>query len=374
MMTRFVTTILIVIATAGCEPRGEVVLDPTAGRVGTVETIFVGTTRGADAETGVEFSKTRSQTARFARLDVSIPPDRELGNISWPRPNRQPDAKSEFLAVNEVIYPGAAGFRADLARTLANEARGAREAVIYIHGFNNNFAEGAYRIAQLGHDLGAKGAFVHYSWPSRAHPLAYAYDRDSALFARDGLEELLSQVEAAGAERMLLVAHSMGAALTMETLRQMAIAKNHALLSKISGVVLISPDIDVDVFRAQARRVGNLPQPFIIFTSKKDRALALSARLTGQHDRLGNVTDIEEIADLKVTMLDTTAFSTGVGHFNAGNSPALLIILGKLSEVDDAFTGDQTGRTGLLPGAVLTLQNATQIVLSPVAAISSAQP
>lgn len=369
-MTRFVAAILIVLSIAGCEPRGSIVIDPAAASVGDVETVFIGTTRGADPETGEEFGKIRNQEIRFVRLDVSIPPDRKLGEIKWPRPVGRPDPMTQFLAVDEDIYPKAADFRADLARALAKEARGAREAVVYVHGFNNNFAEGTYRLAQLGHDLGTRGVSVHYSWPSRGHPLAYAYDRDSALFARDGLEDLLREVEAAGAEHMLLVAHSMGAALTMETLRQLAIEKNHSLLNKISGVALISPDIDVDVFRAQAIRVGNLPQPFIIFTSKRDHALALSSRLTGQHDRLGNVTDIEEVADLKVTVLDTTAFSTGAGHFNAGNSPALLLMLGRLSEIDTAFTGDRTGRPGLLPGAVLTLQNATQIILSPVAAIS----
>ncbi|MCB2094496.1 MAG: alpha/beta fold hydrolase [Rhodobacteraceae bacterium] len=369
-MARFLIAIVVIAGLAGCEPRGSIVIDPAAAAVGDVETIFVGTTRGADIETGEEFGKARSQNIRYVRLDVSVPPDRELGEIKWPKLGRTPDPRTQFLAVDKEIYPEAVDFRADLARDLTKEARGAREAVVYVHGFNNNFAEGAYRLAQLSHDLGTKGVSVHYSWPSRAHPLAYAYDRDSALFARDGLEDLLRQVEAAGAERMLLVAHSMGAALTMETLRQLAIEKNRSLINKISGVVLISPDIDVDVFRAQATRIGNLPQPFIIFTSKRDHALALSARLTGQHDRLGNVTDIEEVADLKITVLDTTAFSTGAGHFNAGNSPALLLMLGRLSEIDTAFTGDPTGRPGLLPGAVLTLQNATQIILSPVTAIS----
>jgi esterase/lipase superfamily enzyme len=211
---------------------------------------------------------------------------------------------------------------------------------------------------------------VHYAWSSRGHPLGYAYDRDSALFARDGLADLLRQTQAAGAERILLIAHSMGAALTMETLRQIAISGDRALLDRIAAVILISPDIDVDVFRAQAAGIGTLPQPFYIFTSKKDRVLALSARLTGQRDRLGTIADIDEIADLKVTVLDTTAFSSGIGHFNAGTSPGLLAILGRLGEVDAAFARDRAGRAGVLPGVVLTVQNATQIVLAPVTALS----
>ena len=373
-MGHIARAVLIVLGLAACEPRGGVVIVPGAAEVGTVETVFIGTTRAPDPETGEEFGKVRSQKPRYARLDVAIPPNRVPGEIAWPRERRAPDPATQFLATREVVYSGAPDFRADLGRAFVRNGRQGREAVVFVHGFNNTFAEGTYRLAQLGHDLDLKGELVHYSWPSRAHPLGYAYDRDSALFARDGLETLLREVEAAGARRILIVAHSMGSALTMETLRQIAITGQKRLLGKISGVALISPDIDVDVFRAQALRIGELPQPFVIFTSKKDRALALSARLTGQHDRLGNVTEVAEVADLKVTILDTTAFSSGVGHFTAGDSPALIKILSRLADVGDAFAADQTGRTGLLPGAVLTVQSATEIVLLPVTALSGGAP
>ena len=36
---------------------------------------------------------------------------------------------------------------------------------------------------------------VHYAWPSAAEPLGYVYDRDSAIFARDGLDiNLMAQI------------------------------------------------------------------------------------------------------------------------------------------------------------------------------------
>lgn len=367
---RIVAGLALVAVLAGCSTRGSVVVVPAAAATGTVETIFVGTTRSADPEAGTDFGIGRSAETRYARLDVAVPPDRQPGTIVWPQGRMRPDPHRVFLATAEHLYPDPAAFRADLSSVLLGERRGTREAVVFVHGFNSTFAEGAYRLAQIGHDLDLRGAYVHYAWSSRGHPLGYAYDRDSALFARDGLADLLRQTQAAGAERILLIAHSMGAALTMETLRQIAISGDRALLNRIAAVILISPDIDVEVFRAQAAGIGTLPQPFYIFTSKKDRALALSARLTGQRDRLGTIADIDEIADLRVTVLDTTAFSSGVGHFNAGTSPGLLTILGRLNEVDAAFARDRAGRAGLLPGAVLTVQNATQIVLSPVTALS----
>lgn len=45
----------------------------------------------------------------------------------------------------------------------------------------------------------------------------------------------------------------------MQALRQMTIGGQQHTLNKIGGVVLISPDIDVQVFRAQAVRFRAAP-------------------------------------------------------------------------------------------------------------------
>lgn len=360
----------VALVLGACVQRGEIRLAPDARGVGTAETVFVSTTRGPDPDGTAAFGRVRELTPHYLRLDVSVPPDRQPGTIKWPRPTRPADPRTDFVTLSEQSYSGAGAFRGALSRAIAAQKDHRGEAVVFVHGFNTTFAEGIYRIAQLGHDLKQTGTLVHYSWPSRASPLGYVYDRDSALFARDGLEALLRDVDAAGARRIIIVAHSVGSSVLMEALRQLALEKDDGLMRKIGGVVLMSPDVDVDLFRAEAKRIGKLPQPFLIFTSKKDRALALSARLTGETDRVGNLANAAELADLNVTLIDTTAFSTGLGHFNAGNSPALLAILGKINDVDSAFAADRTGKTGLLGGAVLTVQNVTQIILSPVSAIA----
>lgn len=352
-----------------CTPRGEIRMAPEAVEVGAVRQVFVGTTRGDDLQTG-NFTGERVERLAFARYDVSVPPDRKAGEIRFPRKSAAPDPTRDFLTVAADRHETGARFRADLARALAASPRGGREAVIFVHGFNNTFGEGVYRIAQLAHDLELPGVAVHYSWPSAAQPLGYVYDRDSALFARDGLEQLITEVTAAGAESVLLVAHSMGSALTMETLRSLALRGDRRALSRLGGVILISPDIDVDVFRAQARAVGQLPQPFLIFGSPRDRILNLSARLTGQSERLGNLQDLSRLADLRVTYLDTGAFAEGAGHFTVATSPLLIRLLGRIGALNAALAAERAGRTGLLPGVVLTVQNVTSVVLSPVAGIA----
>ena len=110
----------------------------------------------------------------------------------------------------------------------------------------------------------------------------------------------------------------------------------------------------------------------MIFGSKGDRVLNLSARLSGAPERLGNLNDLSRIADLKVTYYDTEAFDVGSGHFNVGTNPALLQLLGGITGVDSAFRQDARSRVGLLPGLVLTVRNATEIILAPVGAIGEA--
>lgn len=348
-----------------CTPRGAITVFPDAALVGQVQNVFVGTTRSIDANG--EFTSKRTADVTYHRYNISVPPQHETGEIDWPR--GKPDPKRAFLTTDFVHFQTSKTFSSNLAKMLRNRPRGKREVVVFVHGFNNNFAEGVYRLAQLSNDMALPNPTVHYSWPSSGNPLGYGYDRDSLLFARDGLEELLHTVKSSGADRILLVGHSLGALLTMETLRQMSIADSKSLDKMISGVVLISPDIDVDLFRKQANRIGKLPEPFVIFTSKKDRALRLSARLSGKHGRLGNVQNVKELSKLHITLIDVTNFSDGLtGHFNAATSPALLQILRRLRGLDAAFRNDPSGRAGLIPGTVLTVQKATQIILSPARA------
>ncbi|WP_435257083.1 alpha/beta hydrolase [Thioclava sp. FR2] len=363
-----ISVFLLTLALAACAPRGAILVVPEAAKTGELMTVFIGTTRGR-SEAG-DFDKSRAETLSFARYDISIPPEREPGEIAWPPAHGKPNPKTHFLTAARTDFRDEPHFRADLATSLAHTGG---EAIVFVHGFNNTFAEGTYRIAQMAHDLEIPGTIVHYSWSSAAEPLGYAHDRDSALFARDGLEGLLREVEAAGAKRMIVVAHSMGSALTMETLRQVAIRGDKDVMERIRGVVLISPDIDIDVFRAQAHAIPKLPQPFVVFTSERDRILRLSARLSGQTDRLGTLTDVTRVADLPITFLDVAAFNRGSGHFNVGNSPALLRLLERIASVDQALIADRAAQTGLLPGVVLTVQNATQIILRPVAEIGTAR-
>lgn len=355
----------LVLALSACSQRGDFTAAPSGPSPATPEAIFVGTTRVADAN---GFGRDRADQASFVRYDIAIPPDRQPGEVNWPPKSRKPNVERDFLTLAETRFGSTPEFRKALGGAMGR--RGQTDAVVYVHGFNNTMAEGVYRVAQMHYDLKVPGVAVHYAWPSRASALGYVYDRESVQFARRGFEELLTEVKAAGARQVVIVAHSMGAALTMETLRQMVLRNGPGALDRVAGVVLISPDLDVDVFRSLAIEIGDLPDPFLVFGSRRDRVLGLSAQISGSGQRLGNLKDLTKIEDLDVIYLDTAAYNVGTGHLNLGENPALLSLFGGILGIDEAFRADARARIGLLPGLVLTVRNATEIVLAPVGAIT----
>ena len=122
----------------------------------------------------------------------------------------KPDPERDFVIAQQRQFETQAQFRTRLRQQLGRDGNASNEVVVFVHGFNNSFADTAFRVAQLANDLDLPGSVVTYSWPSRGHPLGYEYDADSALFARDGLQQLLENIQAGGAKRIVLVAHSMG--------------------------------------------------------------------------------------------------------------------------------------------------------------------
>jgi esterase/lipase superfamily enzyme len=331
-MTRAILICLTLLGLTACSPRGEIAVLPGQDS-GTVQTVYVATNRnpatGADPNTVQQnFGAARHPQLRFARIDVSVPPNHALGQIEWPG-QAKPDPTRHFVTTDGAIYDGQAAFRRALRRAPGAQAR---EIVLFVHGYNVNNAEALYRLAQVAHDYQAPVPVLAYSWASAGSPQGYAYDRDSVIFSRDGLEDLLTGL-AADDWQITVIAHSMGSQLVMETLRQISIAGRHSVLDNIEAVALISPDIDADVFVQQARRIQPFPQPFAMLVSARDRALGLSAWLTGTPARLGAIRSTDRLGGLPVEIIDLSAVEGGdtAGHATAFTAPAAIRMLRRLA-------------------------------------------
>jgi esterase/lipase superfamily enzyme len=325
---------------------------------GTVVPILVVSSRNLQADGSL--GSARGDGLSFGRYDVSVPPNRRAGSVTLARFAANP--RKDFSTINNEIFPSEATFRSQLKAQLLSRPAGRRTAVVFVHGYNTGYEDGLFRFAQFYNDVGLEDVPVHYSWPSAEKLLRYGYDRDSMLFARDGFEALLRSVIGAGAEKVLIVGHSMGSMLIMETLREIAIAGDGAVRSRLGGVILVSPDIDIDVFRAQVRRIGTLPKPFVIFSSKRDRVLQFAANEIYGNQRVGALQLDGELSDLDVNVIDVTEYSKGVlNHSTAITSPAFLKIIGNMRGFAGSFDSGFSAVGSEAPDALMAVDDADHI-------------
>lgn len=265
-----------------------------------------------------------------ARIVVSIPRDRKVGTIQFPR-TLPGDAATSF-----VVNAAAPVAHADLAKAFQTVKPGRRRAFVFVHGYNTSFDQAVFRFAQLSHDVDANAVPILFSWPSRGQLLDYKRDLDNASYSRTDLADLLvAAAQSPSIDEIVILAHSMGGWLAVEALRQIALQRG-GVPDKITDVILASPDLDVGVFRRQIEDMGPRRPRITLFVSQNDRALQLSRFIARGGTRLGAIDLSREeyrrqLAGLSdVTVLDLSALSSGdrIDHALYATSPAAVRLIG----------------------------------------------
>lgn len=293
--------------------------------------IFLATNRQRVPTEGHPFSAGRSLALNFARFDVTAPANRQLGQVPVGGHNPQ----RHFTATYRDIG-GRSQLIAEMNAALERLPPQSREIFIFVHGYNNTVSESLYRTAQIVTDFGIRSVPLHYAWPSAGSLPLYVFDRDSAIFARDGLADTIDLATQTKAKAVVLVAHSMGAFVAMEALRTLALRGKSATFERFGGIVLAAPDIDVDVFDSQLADIGTLSAPFTILVSQRDRAIGLSRFLAGGHPRVGNARDIAPLQRNGITVVDVSQVDGG-GHTVFAQSEAMTKLIENSRMARDAL-------------------------------------
>lgn len=340
---------LIVLAAAAfvsaCATRPGGLLEPVAPVAqATSISVLTISTRAPSSRPGFVYSGERGDQTTLAAVEVSIPPGHRIGRIETPR-GGSPDPTEHFAAseIRTLDEPGADQW----IETHATDGR----VLIYVHGYNIPFDYAVFRVAQIAVDSGLTAAPVLFTWPSRGHTFAYLYDRESTNFSRDALERTLRIACRNPQVRELnVLAHSMGAWLTIEALRQYAI-RDGAVCPKIQNVVLASPDLDIDVFLRQFEALGPDRPYFTFLISQRDFALRISRILSGGIQRLGATNPEAEPFKSKlestggVALIDLSSFARQgtLNHSKYASTPEVTKRLGELffqsrgRELPDAY-------------------------------------
>jgi esterase/lipase superfamily enzyme len=336
--------------------------------------VFVATTRERSTET-ILFSGERGTMGSYAAVDISVPRDHVVGELE--RPSSGAPTPSKHFTVTAARRLELPKIRAEVTAELARRAPQDRDVLVFVHGYNTTFADAAFRFAQIVHDSGFKGVPILFTWPSRGELLAYPYDRESALYSRDFLEQGLRSIsQNLGVAKMDVLAHSMGTLLTLEVLRQAQIRGDGNFNGKLRDVMLASPDVDLDVFRTQLR---SIQRPITVFVSKDDKALSFSRRFAGDKRRLGALSseDVESLAELKkhnVEIIDLSDVTTSdsLNHAKFASSPKIVAMIGKRLQADGGIAGAGSHVGDHLVGGVAGVVGSTVefAVNAPVALIT----
>ena len=251
----------------------------------------------------------------FGSAEVSVPRDRAPGEI--PRPSIwtlefRPDP-NKHMVLNSVTPIGDRdAFFNRVSRTVA--ASGRKEVFVFIHGYNTSFEGATIRAAQLAVDMNLDGAPILYSWPSRASLLGYQADTravaDQSLL-NEVADFLTDVANRTGAERVHLVAHSMGNRVLERSLDIIA-GRTPGQPPMFDEVVFAAPDVGVDEFEATWPRIVPTGERFTLYASQRDKALQISAQIN-QMSRVGDARQIVVREGLQT--VDTTSASGGLlGH------------------------------------------------------------
>jgi esterase/lipase superfamily enzyme len=339
--------------------------------------MVVTTTREVADVRGEMFSGSRSRRPAFADIIVSIPPEgsRRIGEVQWPQQvPGNPATDFVTLRADEIDKKQAIATFDKLIKKAPS-----RQAVVFVHGFNNRFEDAVFRFAQLVHDSRTDAAPVLFTWPSKGSILAYGYDRESAGYSRNGLEDLLRWLSKnPEVESVAVIAHSMGNWVTLEALRQMAI-RDGKVAQKIKTVLLAAPDVDVDVAREQIESMGSQRPNFILFVSRDDRALAVSRKLWG-NDRLGGIDPTQEpyksdLARERIEVVDLSGVPSPdkLAHGTYAENPKVVELIGRSiaggQALGDARVGLGERLTLAVTGAAATVGHAAGLAVSAPLAI-----
>jgi esterase/lipase superfamily enzyme len=243
---------------------------------------------------------------------VSFSPIRVLEDLADSAPFYIPDEKIETIEINEFSA-------SDLLNGLETSAKTeGGNTVVYIHGYNIDFEKGCRHSAVLQRSLGLHDRLLLFSWPADGNVLKYTWDEADLLWSVPYMADFFEDMSRrTGPGNTDIVAHSLGARGAFQALTRIA-WQNHdkALFGEL---VLIAPDIDVDMFRHDLPLLKKIVNRITVYVSENDKALKLSREVHG-YPRLGeagtSLTTFEGVEMIDISLISLQRISGHVYHLS----------------------------------------------------------
>lgn len=191
-----------------------------------------------------------------------------------------------------------------------------QQALLFIHGYNNSFADALLRVAQIAAATSYQGRVYLFSWPSQESRFAYIGDMDYAEQAEIDLEYFMNAIlrDANGLELNIL-AHSMGSQVLLRSIENIRPvfdrrdAGGQRDRVTIPNVVFAAPDVSELVFKRKVSMLSRFADRITVYASANDGALDVSKMLRGKVPRAGGITNGYPIEVDGVDVIDITGQS-----------------------------------------------------------------
>lgn len=305
--------------------------------------VFYGTNR---VESLNPFTGDTVGDLRYGWAHVTVPKNRQAGGIQRPLPLFSPKDDLHIILNRVTNYSGPNRFGRRLhesvrcarfkfyqdgrepkctQRTLGSDEP--KELFVFVHGHGVSFAHAARRTAQLAVDLDIRHGAVFFDWPA-AGVAFYGRSKKRADASVNDLSNFLNTViSGSKADKIHIIAHSMGNRVLLNSLKQ--IAGQHSLGSKpvFDQLIFASPDVDKSEFSIAVKATEHLSNGMTLYGSKGDVALGVSG-IVNRESRAGWLPAHPDIinASVKLVAVDTAKAKERVGDaFNHSDYVGSLI-------------------------------------------------
>ncbi|VIO69549.1 hypothetical protein CI1B_27550 [Bradyrhizobium ivorense] len=309
-------------------PGGEVAANKIKGLV----PVYFATNRVVTGGPALELSQIsygRAPANTFGYVTVSIPIVHKMGEVetpgtSWFGLRKEAEDDGKHFRIQKLNRLS----REEFASAIANPAD---SLMLFVHGYNVAFPDAAFKAAQIAFDANYKGRVMMYSWPSKGGLLDYDYDRESALYAPDGLFDLLQLIKKEGkVSRIIVIAHSLGSEVVLAALQQAALSQTTL---GVTELIFAAPDVDRDLYLERANQIKSAAGAVTLYASSTDRALLASMKKAQSKSRMGLVTGkgptlVPGIETIDVSAIGSDMFA--LNHSTYSTSRAVLDDIGRI--------------------------------------------
>ncbi len=219
----------------------------------------------ADPQTNaLSYGSERSRTMSFGSIDIRMEPDSngamgemKLGGIKeigqFPEvPYPAVVSSAGYRRAPDVVaaHEGAvASLQGEIRHRLVKTER--KEVVVFIHGYNNTFADAANAMGSICRLLGRDFVCVLLTWPaggSRGAFMGYNVDRESGEFAVADMRKAIRAIgQTEGVRGVHIIAHSRGTDVLASAFEQLSAEAYVSRFSitenlKVRNIVLFAPE------------------------------------------------------------------------------------------------------------------------------------